>query len=337
MKKENFGYLDIVKFISSIFIIMLHTCLSSDFGETTDWYISHGVFRLVVPFFFVTAGFFYGKKILDKKNDIKVVTKNYIIKILYAFLFWLAIGFPIEFLNTYDGNFIHTCLLMFQKILFYPWGALWYLSALMVAIFILSKFYKRGKIVEPVIIGFMLYLFALITNSYFFVVSNNNTISKVIEIYNKVFISPRNGIFVGILFVSLGVLLSKLYIEKKMFSKKTNVFMLIMSYIILMGEIIAVRKNLYMEDNSLFLSLPLVAFFLVSILIQLKGNKDYSILRKYSIALYLVHRPVLAVMERYFDLSQGLICFIICFAITFVICFILVHINKPFIKKIIMN
>ena len=40
-------------------------------------------------------------------------------------------------------------------------------------------------------------------------------------------------------------------------------------------------------------------------------------------------------MERYFDLSQGLICFIICFAITFVICFILVHINKPFVKNLV--
>ena len=36
MKKENFGYLDIVKFISSIFIIMLHTLLLNDFGDTTD-------------------------------------------------------------------------------------------------------------------------------------------------------------------------------------------------------------------------------------------------------------------------------------------------------------
>ena len=121
-----------------------------------------------------------------------------------------------------------------------------------------------------------------------------------------------------------------------MFSKKTNLLFLGLSYVMLLAEITVVRKNVTMDDHSLFLFLPVVAFFLVSLLIQLKGNRNFVVLRKYSIALYLAQRPVLAVLSRYFDIKEGILCFVLGLGITFLVCFILMHINNKYVKKILM-
>ena len=57
--KNGFGYIDIVKFIFSICIIALHTLVLDSFNSDINWYVTHCIFRLAVPFFFVTSGFFF--------------------------------------------------------------------------------------------------------------------------------------------------------------------------------------------------------------------------------------------------------------------------------------
>ena len=335
--KKNFDKIDIWKFIFSICIIALHTLLLTSFDDSVNWYITHGLFRLAVPFFFVVAGFFYGRKIVEKKGNIKKITSNYIKKIFCPFLFWLGIGLPAEFINTYNGNVIDTMLILIKKVFFYPWGALWYLLALMVAVWILSKFYQKNSFYLPVLIGFFLYLFALVSNSYYFIIDNIPIFRNLIDLYNKIFISSRNGIFVGILLVSIGVIISKMYRENKLFRVRNNIFGFLLCYILLILEMTLIRNRVYMDDHSLFIIMPVLMFFLISLLLQFSKDKSYLRLRNYSIILYLVHRPVIAYIKLFFDIAYGIDLFTIVFPISIILSYLLRKSKIKFIKLVTMT
>lgn len=330
--KKSFEYIDIAKFLFSICIIALHTLVLDSFNSDINWYITHCVFRLAVPFFFVTSGFFYGRKILNNGNNIDKVTNNYIRKLFYPFIFWLLVGIIPEFINTFKGNFFITFILLVRKVFFYPWGALWYILSLMVAVFILSKFYKRGKFILPIIIGSCLYIFALISNSYYFVIDDINIFKIIVDLYNEIFISSRNGIFVGLLFVSVGVFLAKVYQEKQLFSFHKNILFFLICYFVLIFEVTFIRNRAYIEDNSLFVVMPVLIFFLVSILLQTSNNKSYTKLRSYSILFYLIHRPVIGYLGLFFNIKSNILLFIIVITIVFIISYLLSKSKNRIVK-----
>lgn len=247
------------------------------------------------------------------------------------------IGLPNEIVNRYDGNILNTVSSLVKSILFYPWGSLWYLLALMVSVFILSKFYNKKMYYEPIFIGGFLYAFALISNSYYYVIQNIPLINKFVLKYMELFISSRNGIFVGILYISIGVLLAKLINENKLFKLSTNVFLFGLSFIFLFIEVYILKFNIAYEDHSLFIIMPLLISLLIIILIQLKNKKNFKNLRFYSIGTYLMHRPILALLNRYCAFNNTIHTFISVLAIAFILCFILSKINIKFIKKIMLQ
>ena len=336
MSTENKGYIDVFKFIFSILIIMLHTHFLYSTG-TGYHYFSLGLLRLAVPFFFVCSGYFFARKIYNKQSEIKIITKEYIKRLAIPLVFWLIVGLiTSEFVNNYNGNILETIVFFIKKIVFYPWGALWYIFALIVSIFILSKFYQKNKYVEPVLVGFFLYLFALICNSYYFVISNSGYIKMIVDSYLDFCFTARNGLFVGLLFVSLGGLLYKLREEKKIFNTRSNIFYFVCCYMILLFEITIIRKNITADDSSLFFILPFLSFFLVSILTRKSTKKNYLILRKLSISLYLLHRPMLGIFNTYLKIDYGNKLFILVFSSTLIISLIVIKINNKYINKLFM-
>lgn len=335
MQENNKGYIDIFKFIFSICIIAIHTDCFIMF-EKFNWYITHMVFRLAVPFFFVCSGYFYTKKVLNNYIDIKNITRSYIKKLTIPFFFWLLVGLIIsEYKNTFQNNILYTIYLLFKKIVFYPWGALWYILALIVSIFILSKFYSKKRFIEPVIVGFILYLFALVCNSYYFVI-NNCFLKEIVNKYMNIFISARNGLFVGLLFTSVGGLLYKISIKRNEPRIVQESFLFLFFFILLFIEVTIVRKNIFLDDSSLFLTLPILSFLLVSILLKIKTNRSYLNLRKMSIILYLVHRPILAIFTNYYSFQPGLKSFTYTFLISFLLGVVLIKVNNKYINKLIM-
>lgn len=336
MNNTKYGYIDILKFFFSICIIAIHTGLLYDTNPTVNWYLTHMILRLAVPFFFIISGFFYGRKILKDKSKIDDITKSYIKRLLYPLIFWLLIGLPFSIMNTYDGSIMSTILHIIQKILFYPWGALWYILALIIAVVILSKFYKSNRFYFPILIGFLLYTFALISNSYYFIIIDRPLIKKIVDLYMKLFISGRNGIFVGIFYVSLGVILSKLQKERKLLTKKENIIGLIITYFVYIIEIYIVNHKPILDDSSLFIFLPIFIFLLISLLVQLGNNKEYKKLRDYSIGFYLMHHPVINTIRIFIPGLSGYKCFLLTLFIVTVVCSILFKIKSRFIKKVML-
>ena len=345
MKKEYYGNINILKFIFSICVVAIHTELLSAFGNNINWYGTNMILRLAVPFFFISSGIFYGNKI-QKEKKIVETTKIYIKRLLYPLLFWLIINYPFWIIydlpnqaNGHTNNLLTIILYTIRAIIYYPWGALWYLLAIIVGIWICSKFYQKKMYYEPFFISIFLYLFGCIANSYHYIIENIPVLNKIIDTYMKIFISSRNGIFVGMLYISLGVILSKIIHEKKYFKIKTNILLLILSFCTLFLEVYILKHHTAYEDHSLFLIMPLLISFLVIILIQLPNHKKYKVFKDYSTGIYLTHRFVLNILTItiFNRFSNRIIVFITTLTISILLCHILLKTNNKFIKKIMLQ
>ena len=335
-EKTNYELLDIFKFIFCLMIITVHVNVLSTFSENTDWYVTHLLFRLAVPFFFVTSGFLFGKKIIEKDNDIKETTKKYCIRLSIPLVFWLLVGLPHTIHEEYSISLLHTLKEIFLKAIFYPYGALWYIYASIIAITILYFFYKKKRYILPVVIGFILYIFALLCNSYYFVAEKIPILKRIVDSYMEIFVSPRNGIFIGILFISLGVLLAKYLDKLKNIKLRYSIPVSILVYIVLIFEVYFVRYRNVLDDSSLFIMTPFISFLIVYLLILLSRNKSQTKLRNLSTGMYFIHKPILGYLLMIFStLYDKRIIFLIVIVLSFILVFLLQLSNNKYIKKVL--
>ena len=334
-EKDSYELLDLFKFIGCIMIVAIHTNLLDSFPEKINWYGTHLVLRFAVPFFFITSGFLYGNKLLKRNSNLKELNKKYLKRLLILLLFWLLIGLVPELYTKYEGSIFVRLFSMLKKIIFYPYGALWYIYALLIAIPLLSFFYKKKKYLLPIVIGSFLYGFALLCNSYYFLAEKNYLLKNIIDTYMSIFISGRNGIFVGILFVSIGVYISKLIKEKKINNWLTIYLLNILSFLILILEVCFVHGKSVLDDHSLFIITPLLSATIVLLLIKFSRHKQYKKLRNISIGVYLTHRPILAYLSIFITIDSNIILFIIILSLSILLTIFLQNRNNKMITQII--
>lgn len=307
VKKTNFNLVDVLKLFFCICVIAIHTNALENVNENLWWYVLHCICRVAVPFFFVASGFFYGLKVVKNRADIKNITKKYLIKLLIPFIFWIIINIPIVILDYRNQGLAMTDILvkLAKQLPFYPIGALWYVLALIVAICLLYFFIKKKKLKLAIVLGIALYCFALISNSYYFLIEGNQTIKNIVDTYVANFISPRNGLFVGFLFVGIGAYIAEMYYQKKIIFLRENkqkrkhfigtIILFIISLITIFLEASFIRGKHYIDDHGLFVSLIYLVptMFIIALNIKMEFNLPYKKMRELSTGMYFIHRPIL--------------------------------------------
>ena len=291
--RKALGFVDIAKFLFAIGIVAIHSgCFSGhDMGS---WLTMHGILRLAVPFFFCASGFFFYRS-LRKSDDIKSTTITFIKRLIIPFVFWLVANLPMVIYNyVKDGDSISTILLKLGRgLVFYPWGAMWFVLALIVAVLLIVPFYKRGKLSYAVLIGLGLYVIGLLFNTYYFVV-HGTPLQGAIDGILKVVNSMRNGVFEGMFFVSIGMFISQLRMERRI-KYNVNFVMLLVSYAMLFLEIVLTKDLPHADDHSLFIMFIVVIPCLFLFLSGLPSLRRSTVmLRNYSTGIYFSHRFVLA-------------------------------------------
>ena len=333
--------IDLFKLFFAFCVVAIHTQLLKDFSESINWYITHLIFRLAVPFFFVASGYFYANKFLptsEDKTKRMEVCKSFITKLLPPFIVFSAIGlifYAIPLFLQKDNILIIIIIKLCRTAIFYPRGAMWYIAATMLAVFIFSKFWEKRKLLT--LIAIISYFFALLCNSYYFLIADT-PIAIVINNYMYIFISARNGIGVGLIFVGIGIwlALNKSKFEKK--STKTIAIMFFFAYFLLILEVIHTFRKPVLDDSSLFISMPLVSVLLFELtkrIIMPYTNATSVLLRKLSIYIYFLHPVFNSIITLFsFDIKHTII-----YTIVTLLCllswFIFRNNNKPYVKRIL--
>lgn len=291
---KNYALNDLLKFIFALFILTLHSGILILLNPDWAYYIEKIFFRLGVPFFFITSGYFLGRKIKSATTPSQAVIK-YCQGFLKPYLIFLTISviqMTIVNYSTFD-NLKDLFLDQVKHILFSPYNALWYIWASIVASLILIPFVKKGKINHAFVISILLYGFALLSNSYYFVIADT-PFSTIVETYIHYFITARNGLFLGLFYITLGIKLFDII-------PKINLSFLYQALVIMIPiyifEIYFVKSfNHSLDDSSIYLShmllIPIILALSVKIDCQIKSA---LFLRKLSTAIYFLHRPIIVV------------------------------------------
>ncbi len=304
MERKNYYALDIVKFISAFLVICIHCGPLLDVSETGNFVLVQIIARLAVPFFFVTSGFLFFRKIDLKRewNDYENRTKlkHYVVRLCKIYLIWTILYLPFNYLLAADNGISVMEILRYLRDFFFTgsYYHLWFLPALILAVYIVYLLLFFLGLQKTVWIGIVLYLLGMAGNVYGDFILQLPVIGKVLDIYLKLFSTTRNGLFFGVLFVVIGAIFAK---RNFYFKNCYVVFGMIVSIALLFAECFLLRSYGFMNDlTSMYLmNIPCMFFiFLFLLRIQLKKRKAYKVLRVLSLLIYVLHVMIINVVVK---------------------------------------
>lgn len=333
---QGMNTIDVLKLFFSFCIVGIHTDLLCNLPENVQWMIMHLFFRVGVPFFMVTSGFFLGLKLNKNVENRNEIFRNYRQRLIPPLVMWGGIGtvFYIIELVRNGNDIIGILLRCIRTIVFYPRGAMWFVAACIVSSLILQividKRLSEKKIFVSAII---LYMFALCSNTYYFLLENS-FFGSIVDLYLKICISARNGVFLFIFFLS-GYVISlpkvKKWLEENSFKAQ---IIFVTSIILFVLEVCFTYGKSTRDDNSLFISfiifIPLLVHFASRY--NLKTELPYKGMRSLSTVIYYVHSVVIGILDNILEIRAEIKFIIV------ILCCIVVYMfsrrsKKEFVKK----
>ena len=286
---KNNALVDIAKIIFALGIVALHTgfLLNTSYG----FYIHTIVFRLGVPFFFLTSGYYLAKK---NKNNSRENIFEYIKKLLPIYLI-LSIVYlilnEVRYNSFSPGSILNGVWYIFTG---RSQSIMWFVGALIISVFIISLLNDKKKLQTGLKVAVILYIIGLLFNTYAFLI-NNEYFGFLYSFLVENFGNNSNFLFEGFLFVGIGYYLEKYY--KKDTSKTRSIILLILGMILLVAETIIIKKNLEnIENYEYFLAHLLIVPSLFNILVNIKINIKTNIIRKLSSYIYYFHYAVIIIL-----------------------------------------
>lgn len=337
-KNENYNLIDIFKFFCAIFVVGIHAGIVNDSNSSIQWYVLHILFRIAVPFFFISSGFLFGRKFKNNKENLKEIAKNQVKRLSIPFIFWMIVSLPYNIITTEGSNILIIILKLIRKIIFYPWGALWFVLAVMVAIGIEYFFLKKDKLNLALILSAILFIIALLGNSYYFVL-DGTPLKTLMDLYRKVCISTRNGIFVGFPIYTVGVYIAQKENIIENFKKHKLYIGLSLAVIIQICEVTFIRNHNYADDHSLFFTTIFIVAILLMLCIKYKNINckkiDTKLLRNLSTGIYFMHSPILRYTVLVKDDVNNWVMFIGTVILTISISLVLYKVDNKYINNVI--
>ncbi|MBO5162626.1 MAG: acyltransferase [Lachnospiraceae bacterium] len=270
---------------------------------------------------------FLSKKLENDPDNSGDILKEYLKRLIHPLLI-------VEFLNVFL-NMIKCMITVevfdwngwlldnIKHFFFYPYGAMWYVQASIIGVIIMYPFWKKGRMFTAFIIALILYDFALISNNYWFLVTQT-PLENLVRRYTDIFISSRNGVFVGFLYMTIGWFCVKYKDIFRNMKRKIKCIMYILALCCYIFEIFYLWNKPSIDDGALYLTHIIVIPLLVLTFLETKNYKDNTKrVRKLSTEMYFSHRAVLVAVEIILILNDVTYPGYMIFAIVLVVCILL--------------
>lgn len=201
------------------------------------------------------------------------------------------------FLNKVTGITLLSILNYFRLLILGEVNRLWYFMSLIYCIIIINIFLRYKKIKLLSIFSVLLLFVGAIATNYYNLISNT-FIGKIMDLYVYIFNSPRAGICFGIPYLTAGILINKLKINKKI---KRQYILLIVAMVFFVVESSIVKKYNWAKECDMYFT----TIFLVSIIVIILLNnnikvssKTSKLLKQLSIGIYCSHDLFLSIYTK---------------------------------------
>ena len=303
--------LDVVKVILATMVVFAHCNFAYDINELINYTLKNGIFRVVVPVFYIINGFYFVKCGSHEQF------RKWLIRVLLLYVFWtLAYSFLWVKISQ-DSLF---------EILFFGWHHLWYVIALVfsgIMLFFLKK--NNSKTLLALSVSFFLIGVAFeYMNRYAFFEYN----ISFSEFLKKPY-SSRNFLFFGFPFLTIGYLIKR---ESIYFKKKVLVFSLIIGFVFL---IIENQLNYHLLGSSVGFDMLLSQLLLCPVIFLCA--KSFSINSKkidgkkislYSSAIYFVHPTPWMFTIIWLNISSPTLISLVVLVSSIILSYFLIKLNR---------
>ena len=290
MDEKNIVGIDLFKLIAAILIVVIH-CIGNFFGEIGNAF-KINICSIAVPFFFITSGYFYGKR-LNKNKDCK---NKYFIKyeknLLKMYIVWSLIGIPFmvkTYLKIYGRNYSYIFLLMIRNVFFSgTFGIYWYILAMIGGSSLIYYFSSKNKLKLMYLLSFIFFIFGVLYTGFQSIAENNIIFSYLFKLTWIIFASERNFLMVGWFYMSIGYYFATHEIKLKL---SWSILLFILFTGLKFGESYLNSTDILNGNTiSIVQALQAVAYFLIAINLKLNCMQGISkIMRELSSTIYFTH------------------------------------------------
>lgn len=277
MTNERNRSIDLFRYVCAVMVVAIHTHPFEEINGTLGYVFSQIIPRIAVPFFFITSGYFYIRKLESGQKIflpyLKRILKIYVLwSCVYFFLHYIRWGYadPREFIRYSAVSFVTSG----------SYYHFWYFPALIAAICLTTLFYKTGgkKFLLPVTL--VLYSVGCLGCSYRAVGSQIPLLSQLFSLES--FQEIRRVLMMGFPFFAAGQLVWKLEESgrRKGIAKKDVKY----------GQIVGIAAAVWLLEICLTIYFRLQQNIVVTF-----GLYPLTL----AVLLFLLHHP----MEQYRELS----------------------------------
>ncbi len=310
-ESRKYPGMDIFRVIAALLVIAIHTSPLSSYSHYGDFLLTRVAGRVAVPFFFMVSGFFLfgGKEMSFPK------VKNFVKRTAFLYVTSILLYLPV---NWYMGYFKEKNLvfrLLRDIVIDGTMYHLWYLPAAITGCVISFLCLRVLGLRKALIFTAFLYLIGLFGDSYYGVIANVPGIGGFYKGLFQIMDYTRNGFFFAPLFFLLGAAVKKQFAPSgqavsqmnlgnvgevvrtyQKFAEKNSIWMLLCFMLLMAAEAAVLKGAGVMRHDSMYLSLPVVMFFLFLCLLRKEG-KEYKSLRVITMAVYIIH-PLVIIAVR---------------------------------------
>lgn len=331
MKTEiKYGAIDIAKLLFAFGVVGLHTGLFLE--KRWGFYLHDIIFRLGVPFFFLSSGYFLGRKTtIENKAQF---LKKYIYKLIPLYLLWNAFYVPYGLIHY--QCYSHYALLdgIWRTLIGKSATVMWFVGCLIWCVVILLHIKNEKKL--PLITGIFagLYVIGLFFNTYNWLFTGSD-IDFLRQWLTNTFQSNSNFLFCGFYFVGCGYTMAKYPEPTWLRLQRDRILVLICCGFFLLCETILVKGNLATTVNHEYylahlLLIPVLFLFLRDLKLP---SINTAAMRTLSSDVYYVHFLSIYAISLFsknypwsiFQTSLGSYCVIL--GLTLVICVVYIKIK----------
>ena len=287
MKKYYYS-IDVAKYICAILVLSIHTSSLEQISPLLNDLFGSIICRVAVPFFFIASSFFFFKKDGGIKQYAKYAKRLLLLYIIYNLIYVLIFG-----IQRWADNPMQ----LIQKIILTGVsGHLWFFTGLIVAVGIVTLLNNIISDKCILMISILTYCIGLILSTYNSLFWGIGFIKNATEIYMKYFLTVRNGILFGMLFVIIGKIIVVYEDKISRINTKKIILCLICSFFLLCLEGVCISKfTIRVCERELFLSLPIFATLLFIFVLKLNdkiritNKKICNVIRNISTVFYGLH------------------------------------------------
>ena len=302
VRKTEYGFVDVMKFLLALLIVSSHFISENAVGRINNLVdYASSLYVIVVPFFFACSGFLLFRKLKGGADDwlkVKAYCKKILIMyagwsvlyLLFTILTWIRFGTTAEKVLHY----------LLSAVTYSTYKTIWFLPATVIGVLLTYFFKKKIDVKGTLVVGIIFYLIGCIGASYSFLIPENG----ILNVYNYIFSSTRNGFFNGFPFVLIGYLIAQKeqsgFVETRM---KNFIFTVIFG-IAFVAEALLIKRRGAMNVNTLLFLLPFTYYFLQWCLgIRMKITGKTMWMRKMSTDIFLCQRLFLSALPALFPAS----------------------------------